>query len=295
MVNINLKLLAKRSLPVLSRLLPTFDDGEDDDLFARLFDEEGQEEVEDADDDLADEAEAVIHADDGDDPEPTQTKEPEQEEEVVEQPVVQDTPKEEPKVEAPKVEAPKEEPKPEEPQPEFDVEAYKGELQKMYAITQDDADALLAEPEKTLPRLMSNMHLMMMNHVAHYIEAKMKALPDVINTTVKASTAQEQQMAKFAEVHADLVTEEAAPYVVQAINTLRQVNPKITFDEILTKVKPVAYALMGKEVPGTQSGTVPKATVVPKPHVATRPSSAPAPKPKVTGQAAFFESLIKGD
>ena len=265
---------------------------ESDDLFASLFDEQDEEE-DDVDIEETDEV-TPEPTDDGDQADVEEVKDEPQQKPVVEQPKGQDTPepKDAPK---PKVEEPvvKQETKPKEEEKPFDVEAYKGELQKLYALSKDDADALLTDPETVLPKLMANAHLQMLNHIGQFVQAQMQQLPTVVKQTVESSTVEKQRLSAFAEAHPDLVTDEAAPFVVQAITALKQAKPDITFDEIVKRVKPVAYTLMGKEMPTQQLAPVQQPVTKPKPFVPGRPTSVAPSKVPQSKEAEFFQSLLE--
>lgn len=210
-----------------------------------------------------------------------------EEEPVAEVPVETPVAEPEPVVEQPVV---VEEPVAEVPAPSFDEELdkYKGELQKQYAISDEDAEQILTDPQVVLPKLMANMHLAMLQQVASMMQSNM---PQLVESTVKQTTARDTQLSKFKARYPELLTKENEKVATTALQTIKQLHPNITFDEMLDKVGPLANALMGKEAVAKPA---PKPVAKPKPHIATRGTSTATPpvKPKGDAMSSFIDNLI---
>ena len=284
--------------------LVTFSSDDDDDYFARLFDE--------ADDDVEEEEEELdvdLEKDPGEDTGSEDTgvnveeeEDPEKEEDVQtpdgEQQEGQETDKsveQEEETEEEEEEIP--------PTPEVDpekqkqeIEKFSSELQKLYAISEEDADAILTDPAAVLPRLMANANMIMLKQVGQMMQQFQQNLPNVINQTMVQKSAETERVDALKKAYPELMTDEAVPYVVQAVNTIRQSNPKIKFDALIKKVGPVAHALMGT-MPVVKQEQEP-AKVPPKPvprHIQARESSVTPPAKKLSPDEEFYSNLIQGD
>lgn len=235
--------------------------------------------------------------------------EPEVEEEVEEEPVEEDqeeelpedTPEDEPDLEQPVDQDPVEKPaltaKPEQApveqkpvktaeEEQAEVERFMGELQKQYALSDEDADAVLTDPKTVLPKLMANVHAMILQQVGAFIQ---QAMPTMVQSQVRNVSTTDQRLAEFQQMYPDLATPENQAVAMAAIKTVKQANPNIGYAEMLKKVGPVAYALLGKTMSVEKKAPAAK----PKPHIPAKTSTSTAlPKEKSSDPTtAFFESL----
>lgn len=259
-----------------------------EDFFSRLADTSVEEESEtdleetDLDDDLE-----AIAGDDAEVDEPVVTDKPVVEEEPkVEEvkPVVEEQPKVTPEpVEVPKEKTPEEQ--------EAENAQIFGELQKVYAISDEDADAILSDPKTAVPRLMANAHAIMMQTAYNMIQ---QFVPQIIEAQKAQSTTRQTLIEKFSTKWPDLAGEDTKQAVIAAIGTVRQLNPNIDVDTLIAKVGPVAYSILGK-TPAPAKQTPPAAKPPrPRPHTPARSRETSPAKPAQTGDAVadFIGSLL---
>lgn len=223
----------------------------------------------------------------------------------VDEPEVEDKPvKEEPSKDVPEATAVEEQPKvepvveevvvpevsPEEQQKQY--EQVMGELQKAYAISDEDADAILTDPKTAIPKLMANAHVKMMQTFHNMVQ---HMVPTLIDTHQTQSTSRQTLVQKFSAAWPDLVGKEHEQVVVAAIQTVRQLNPNIDTDTLIKKVGPVAYSIMGKQAPAEQPPKAPVAKPKPKPHVPVRSRETSPAKSVTSGDpvADFIGSLLE--
>jgi hypothetical protein len=172
------------------------------------------------------------------------------------------------------------------------VETYRSELQKAYAISDEDADAILTDPKTVLPRLMANMHLTMLQQVGQFVQS---AMPDLVQNQVRTVSQVDSRMQTFAEKYPDLVTKENQSYATEALQVVKRLYPKASFEEMLDKVGPVAYSLMGKAAPvAAAPAAAPVSQAKPKPFLSqAKPSTAPKPAQNLDSTQEFLAGLTR--
>lgn len=171
------------------------------------------------------------------------------------------------------------------------VDAYRGELQKQYAISDEDADAILTDPKVVLPKLMANMHLAMLQQVGQLMQ---QMTPSLVQQQVHTVNTTQERLKAFSAKYPDLVSPENQEITVQAVRLVKQLHPKATFEELMEKAGPVAYSLLGKAQAPAPASTKQTAAKV-KPHIpAKQTTSAPA-KPATPSDPteAFLASLTR--
>lgn len=235
-------------------------------------DEEQSEESQGTDsDDESETGDEASSAEDGDDPET-------EEEAAVEEPSVE-----------PEVPEVQEQP---EPEPEFTAEqmqervnAWKGELEKQFAISDEDADLLASDPQKVFPKLAANLYMAAMQGVSQMLQQQLPRQVEQVQTQV---VQRNKALEMFQSRWSDLVKPENEAYTVTALKTVKQQYPNASLEEVIEKAGVVAYALKGQPVPGAPvAKPKPKATV----HKPAKPSSAvstPVVKPKLDEQTDWF-------
>lgn len=208
---------------------------------------------------------------------------------VVEQPKVEQKPT---KTEEPVVTEPSEEDvKRQQEAFQQQVDAYRGELQKQYAISDEDADAILTDPKVVLPKLMANMHLAMLQQVGQLMQ---QMTPSLVQQQVHTVNTTQERLKAFSAKYPDLVTPENQEITVQAVRLVKQLHPKASFEELMDKAGPVAYSLLGKaQTPASAPAKQTAAKV--KPHIpAKQTTSAPAkPASPSDPTEAFLASLSR--
>lgn len=186
-------------------------------------------------------------------------------------------------------EAPKE---PTAEEQEAQLAVFRGALEQQYALTDEDAEAVLTDPKTTLPRLMANVHMQMMSQFAQMLQV---VVPQILDVTTKQSQTKQSINDQFAKRWPDIAADEAGKdLVVTAIRTVKAAHPTATLDVVIEKVGPVYYALSGKS-PAAPAPAAPPPKAPPKarPHTPARSVVTP-PKPQTTGNAVtdFIGSLL---
>jgi|SRR5687768_6494088 len=180
------------------------------------------------------------------------------------------------------------------PEP-FDLAKWETEqlsgLEKLYAITEDDAGRLQTEPELVLPKLAANMHMAMTKSLLTAVQAM---IPDYVVQHNAVATADQEAKQAFYSANKDLVNHEAA--VMQVAKIFRAANP--------TAPREVAIKTIGDMV-RMSLGITPQATTPPPAQTlqqVVNPSAArPFTPAKGGGQRApakapnQWDDLIKDD
>jgi hypothetical protein len=219
-------------------------------------------------------------------PEPKVEEEPAK---VEEDPQPTPEPKvEEPVIPEPVVEQPKQLTK-EEQQAQLDQ--FRGELEGMYKISKDDADALTTDPESVFPKLAANLHMQIMTQVVTLLQQHQSQLPQVVEQTARVVKSKEDAANKFQERWPELLaTPEGQKVAAEAAQIVRTRNPKASLEDVIEKSGKLAYTLLGKDIPVV--GTVaPKVAAKPKPHVPASTKSAPVVTQQPNPEADFYASF----
>lgn len=116
--------------------------------------------------------------------------------------------------------APREEATPEEYQTWRTAKAT--ELQASYAISDDDAAALLTEPEVVLPKLMANAHMMVLESSMRAMQAMMPVMMQEYAQTTERNT---KAQGLFTSINPDLADPSFEPAIMQLGQVYRKVNP----------------------------------------------------------------------
>lgn len=198
-------------------------------------------------------------------------------------------PKEEPKPAEPIPTPPVEQPKPEEY--EAQLQKVMGELEGMYAISKDDADLFVTEPEKALPKLAAKLHFTIMQQFAQMQQQWQQSLPDTIEQTTKVVQRKQEAATAFSMRWPELaVGEESQAAVVEAVRLVKARNPNLSLQDTIEKSGRLAYSILGKEVP-SQETPAPKKAEKPVPHTPASTKSAAVQTQQLTEEEAFYASL----
>lgn len=115
--------------------------------------------------------------------------------------------------------------------PEEWLKQYHAHLQSQYAINEDDAAALVTQPEAVLPRLAANIHLSLMREFQQQIAQAMQNVPNLVQAQNARFEAEQRAKQEFygewpgLEQHHDLVIRNAS--------LIRQANPNATRQQII--------------------------------------------------------------
>lgn len=177
---------------------------------------------------------------------------------------------------------------------EAQLAVFRGALEQQYALTDEDAEAVLTDPKGTLPRLMANVHMQMMSQFAQMLQV---VVPQILDVTTKQTqtkqTINDQFAARWPDIAADTAGKDT---VIAAIRTVKAAHPTATIEQVIEKVGPVYYALTGKTPAAPAPAPAPAAIVKPpkaRPHTPARSVVTP-PKPATTGNNVvdFINTLL---
>lgn len=223
---------------------------------------------------------------------------------VVPQPEpVANAPKEE--VITPEAPAPKpteEAPKPPVEQPKQLTEAeqqaqltqLQGELEGMYGVSKEEADLLMTEPEKVLPKLAAKVHLNIMRQMADVFRDFQQSLPQVVEQTTKVVETKQKAANDFSARWPGLIdTPEGQQAAVQAAQIVRSRNPKLSLQEVIEQSGRIAYSILGKDVPvPAPTAKQGQSAQKPKPHIpAATKSAGTVQTQQLSPEEAFYASL----
>lgn len=219
-------------------------------------------------------------------PQPAPEVEPPKEEVV---PPAEDAPKPEAEAPKPPVEQPKELTQAER---DAQIAQFQGELEGMYAITEQEADALLADPVKTLPKFAAQIHLKVMQQVAMAMQAYQQTLPQVVEQTTEVVKQKREAADEFNTRWPGLTaTVEGQQASIQAIQIAKQQNPTASRKDIIEKSGRIAYSILGKDVPAVVP-PAPAAKQKPTPHLPAATKSAGNVQPQqLTQEQEFYATL----
>lgn len=164
----------------------------------------------------------------------------------------------EPPTEKPVEAAQKPEAKGEEvPAPEpFDVEKWReGEhkrLQETYFVTDEDAQELLLEPQKVLPKLAANMHMQVMQEVHQMMQQVLPRQIQAVQSSISAET--EAKNAMFSRWPG---LKEHEAQVLQIGKMFRALNPNASKEEALERIGAMTYQALGMEIPPAPNAAPP--------------------------------------
>lgn len=134
-----------------------------------------------------------------------------------------------------------------------------GELQKLYALSPEEAaklDEFDQKPSEYLPRLLARAH---QNSYAHAYQAIMQAMPDMVQRITTARLEQERAENAFFTRWPDLKGQDEV--VLRAIKTYRQMNPKAPVETAIEQAGVLAMISLGKTpgVPAAPAASAPTA------------------------------------
>ncbi|QGH73588.1 MAG: lipid binding protein [Siphoviridae sp. ct7UA22] len=241
------------------------------------------------------------------DPAPVETPPADEVPEPAPQPTPEPSPEEEIKPEDPPKVEPQETPKPpvEQPKPQTQeeinaqFEAYKGALEKDFALSKEDADLIVSDPEKVFPRLMTNFYMRVMNDVYQMHQQSQNQLPQVIEQTTKAVETKTKAIDAFQSRWPDLLsTPEGQEAAAQAAVIARKRTPNASLKDIVESSGRIAYSILGKDVPQqapAQQQANAQPAVKPKPHSPASTKGAAVKTQQLSAEEAFFASINPND
>lgn len=241
---------------------------------------------------------------------PTETPPEVGEEVVVEEEIVAEVEKEEEVVEEVKEEEIKEEVKEEEVKEEEVVEeeevvveeerdyvkeaaeareVAREQLEKTFAISDEDATLVMSQPEKVLPRLMSNAAIMMFDMVQQNIQAE---LPKLVTQINQHQSGEAEAREAFFGVHPSLKSvKDIDSKIIEAAGVVRKLQPNLKTDQMIQRTGDVIKSMLDIKEAKAPSEKKPKAPKPLKPHTPGNVSSIRNP-PAETAKPSADQELI---
>jgi len=163
-------------------------------------------------------------------------------------------------------------------------------LVTQYALSEEQADKLLSEPEAVLPAMMAQMHMSIMSHVLAVVN---EAQPAQFANYLQSQQRTQEAETKFKALYPDL--DPKSEEVNQAVEIVKQRFPQANFEEKLKQVGLLAQVLSGK-VPVVAQQVAQQQTqqqqVVARPRPASPAMSSAARAPVQTAQKSEWDLFI---
>lgn len=135
----------------------------------------------------------------------------------------------------------------------------RGELEKVYAVSEEEALAFQTEPELVLPKMAANMHMQITKDVLAGIQSIMPQLIQrVQHTAITENTARDM----FYDMNPDLAKPELEDAIFQCGKLFRQVNPDASADVAAKRIGDMVRQAMGMQAPSTANEQQAAAPVV---------------------------------
>jgi len=167
-------------------------------------------------------------------------------------------------------------------------------LEEQFQLTEDQADALVTDPNTVLPQMLAKMYLDVYTNV---MQGMQQQLPQMVHGVVQNSEVQARGKAAFHEAWPQLAKAEYSQTVERIGEAYKQMNPKATREEFIQEVGAQAWVALrlplDELLAHTQAAPVPiadpKVTTLRTPAAAgSVPAAGKAPVQK---QSNAFESL----
>ena len=126
----------------------------------------------------------------------------------------------------------------------------RGELEKMYAVSEEEALAFQTEPELVLPKMAANLHMQITKDVLAGIQSIM---PQLIQRVQHVSVVETQAKDMFYETNPDLAKPELTDAIFQCGKLFRQVNPNAPADVAAKRIGDMVRQAMGMNAPVAQT------------------------------------------
>jgi len=188
-------------------------------------------------------------------------------------------------VEQPKVLSPEEQ--------EAQMAQFQGELEGLYAISSVDADMLVSNPEKVLPKLAAQVHLNVMRQMAQLMAQYQQTLPSVVEETTKVAKKKEEAAVEFNSRWPGLAdTPEGQQATLEAVRIVKARNPNASMKKVIEESGRIAYSILGKDVPAAPAPEQKQGGQKPKPHIpAASKSAGSVQTQQLSPEELFYASL----
>jgi len=164
------------------------------------------------------------------------------------------------------------------------------ELERRYALTEEDANAIISEPEKVLPRFFSRLYVDIFENVVNSLYSQM---PQMVSSVNERTAAQTKDETDFYDAWPALKDPKYGDFILRAGQMYRQLNPAASKEQFIQEVG--AQAMFALRLP-TESA--PPAQEPPAAPPYTPPRSGPTPppigtKPPVNTYVEMAEEFLK--
>lgn len=155
-----------------------------------------------------------------------------------------------------------------------------GELEKLYGMSDEEAQGFLTEPELVLPKTAARLH---MNITKDVIGGVQSILPQLIQQYMHNNSAEQNARTAFQAVNPDLADPQYEEYIFRVGKLFREVNPNAPADVAIKQIGDMVRQALNLPNPNIakQEQVVPTAPVqavpAPKPFSPARGGSGGAP------------------
>ena len=166
-------------------------------------------------------------------------------------------------------------------------------LKNVYALSDEDAEAMLTDPQSVIPNLAANLHMTVMADVHQAIRRTVEQVTQQLPQTIQQTTQQQQESEKILndfygqwpelKGKEDVVTQAAAMY--------RQMNPDAPLEQAMNDIGRQMYVLLNIPLPGQAPAQQQAASAVPPAPAAATTVSTPSPATTNWFSAAAEEML----
>jgi hypothetical protein len=123
-----------------------------------------------------------------------------------------------------------------------------------YAMSEEDRNALISEPDTVLPKLAARMHVRMQVQMAQQLA---HILPHMINQQIQQATKVQSLESSFFGQYPALNKPEYRDTVAQSLTMVRQFNPQATKDEVMRDGAALAAVRLRVQLDGAQQQSPP--------------------------------------
>ena len=143
-------------------------------------------------------------------------------------------------------------------QPQFDpveleARAIKQLTETEYALTDDDKNALIAEPDKVLPGLAARMHVRMQVQLAQQIA---QILPGIVQGQLEQANRVQGLESSFFGQYPELNKPQFKATVQESLAMIRQVNPQASREEVMRDGAALAAVRLRTKLGGAQEPAI---------------------------------------
>jgi hypothetical protein len=157
---------------------------------------------------------------------------------------------------------------------------FEDQLVQRYALSEDDATSIIAEPEKTLPKLLAKAHMSVVEDTMQWVQANFGRM---VEGVTRQQTVIQESVSKFYKEFPELVGDDKGPTVARILQGVRAANPNATTEQVIREGGIAALVALRIPLPErlTKQHTADLPTQRPVVGTHTPPGgSGPAPVPK---------------